>query len=274
MDTKRFFAIKIIMETSKSRRSQLSNPIHCSVCNIAPRKNEKNYTHYGAVTCISCKAFFRRAIRNPKALVTFRCQMIHGQCDVTGAKNRTKCKQCRYMRCLKAGMNPCQVLTDEEDRKRYTHPKKNKGKVKDVAETLSPRSPSPEAGSRFVDNDSDDCEPALTVDLVIDMDTNNGEDSAGGLSIPPPLLEIPPSPDKSKGNDDLLPMPQLMPIVKQEPSFNSLKEQCMETTYNNMLTRTAEMFETLAKLDPQTKSRILLHLSHMFLIAMKDQQMV
>ncbi len=94
------------------------------VCDIAPKKNEKNYTHYGAVTCLSCKAFFRRTHRDQKTLASFKCKK-NGKC-VVNSTNRTKCKQCRYLKCLKAGMDPRQVLLDEQDRKKYTHPKKNK----------------------------------------------------------------------------------------------------------------------------------------------------
>ena len=46
---------------------------------------------------------------------------------------RTACKKCRYLRCLKFGLNPDRVL-NEEDRKKYTHPKKNVKKRKEKSQ--------------------------------------------------------------------------------------------------------------------------------------------
>jgi len=71
----------------------------CSVCSspAAP------HLHYGAVSCYSCRAFFRRG--QPKQV---RCIFGHGQCQI-GKQNRTNCKLCRYRRCLEVGMKPEKV---------------------------------------------------------------------------------------------------------------------------------------------------------------------
>ena len=42
----------------------------------------------------------------------FKCK-FSDDCFV-GVKNRRRCQRCRYNRCLKAGMNPDAVLTDEQ----------------------------------------------------------------------------------------------------------------------------------------------------------------
>jgi len=71
----------------------------CSVCSspAAP------HLHYGAVSCYSCRAFFRRG--QPKQV---RCIFGHGQCEI-GRQNRTNCKLCRYRKCLEVGMKPEKV---------------------------------------------------------------------------------------------------------------------------------------------------------------------
>ena len=71
----------------------------CSVCGspAAP------HLHYGAISCYSCRAFFRRG--QPKQT---RCVVGPGGCVIT-PQNRTTCKMCRYTRCLEVGMKPDKV---------------------------------------------------------------------------------------------------------------------------------------------------------------------
>ena len=71
----------------------------CSVCGspAAP------HLHYGAISCYSCRAFFRRG--QPRQT---RCITGSGGCVVT-KQNRTSCKICRYNLCLQVGMKPDKV---------------------------------------------------------------------------------------------------------------------------------------------------------------------
>ena len=92
----------------------------CQVCHIPAKENAKYYCHYGAICCLSCKAFFRRYTRGENNLHAFECK-TQGNCDIRGA--RTNCKKCRFKKCIEVGMEPNKVL-NEEDRKKYTHPKK------------------------------------------------------------------------------------------------------------------------------------------------------
>jgi len=62
--------------------------------------------HYGATSCYSCRAFFRRTIGSGK---TYRyCSRKTDSC-VVDAVSRTNCKKCRFMKCLKVGMRPEKV---------------------------------------------------------------------------------------------------------------------------------------------------------------------
>merc|ERR1711915_624149 len=71
----------------------------CSVCS-GPAAT---HVHYGAISCYSCRAFFRRGV--PKQV---RCAFGHDKCKIT-RQNRTGCKLCRYNRCLEVGMKPERV---------------------------------------------------------------------------------------------------------------------------------------------------------------------
>ena len=53
----------------------------CQICYIPARASEKYYSHYGAVCCLSCKAFFRRCHR--EQLVEYLVCEFGGRCDVT-----------------------------------------------------------------------------------------------------------------------------------------------------------------------------------------------
>ena len=66
----------------------------CSVC-LEPTDN--NHLHYGAITCFSCRAFFRRA--NQKSSISKKSIYICKQensCDIS-FKNRKKCQKCRFV---------------------------------------------------------------------------------------------------------------------------------------------------------------------------------
>jgi len=68
----------------------------CSVCS-AP---SASHLHYGAVTCYSCRAFFRRGLGKP-----YCCVEGTGDCSIDWTSRRS-CQWCRFDKCLKVGMNP------------------------------------------------------------------------------------------------------------------------------------------------------------------------
>lgn len=84
--------------------------------------------NFDAITCESCKAFFRRnALKDSvKALVsscwfsnesflqsTFQCRR-HNDCDIT-VETRRRCSACRLAKCLQNGMKRERLLTVERD---------------------------------------------------------------------------------------------------------------------------------------------------------------
>merc|ERR1712026_98488 len=63
-------------------------------------------------------------IRGENNIHLYRCKE-NSNCPLT--EGRKTCKKCRYDKCLQVGMIPEKVL-NEEDRKKFTHAKKNKRK--------------------------------------------------------------------------------------------------------------------------------------------------
>lgn len=96
----------------------LSSIDKCKVCEEPAAK----HIHYGAVSCFSCRAFFRRSIQNNTALA-YVCRRKK-DCQIN-LKTRRNCQYCRYERCLAMGMQPSWVLSQEERNRRF---KKNREK--------------------------------------------------------------------------------------------------------------------------------------------------
>ncbi len=101
--------------SSASSASSGNNDPVCSVCNIPTNSTNLNY---GALTCLSCRAFFRRIIQQ-KLKQELKCRgSPAGSCAVT-PENRKKCKRCRFEQCLKMGMRPDAVLNESQYQRRF-----------------------------------------------------------------------------------------------------------------------------------------------------------
>lgn len=73
---------------------------NCAVC--GDKATRLRYSHYGAVSCFSCRAFFRRAIEKG---ANYLCQKDHqaGKCAIN-IQTRKKCAACRFNKCIVVGM--------------------------------------------------------------------------------------------------------------------------------------------------------------------------
>ena len=90
---------------ASSKRARLD--LTCVVCGAAA-----NGYNFDAISCESCKAFFRRnAFRQ---LSQLRCPS-DGQC-VINVLTRKKCKRCRIIKCFSVGMRRDWIMTDGEKR--------------------------------------------------------------------------------------------------------------------------------------------------------------
>lgn len=65
--------------------------------------------NFNAVTCESCKAFFRR---NAVAKKDFKCP-FNEQCEITTVTRRF-CQKCRLNKCFSIGMKKDHIMSDEE----------------------------------------------------------------------------------------------------------------------------------------------------------------
>merc|ERR1719422_1723357 len=90
----------------------LSPTDKCKVCNEPAAK----HVHYGAMTCFSCRAFFRRSIQN-KTAATYVCRRSRN-CEIN-LRTRKNCQFCRYAKCISAGMKPSWVLSEGERQRRF-----------------------------------------------------------------------------------------------------------------------------------------------------------
>ena len=114
-----------------SEIDDLDNPKHryyLKVCYICKETTTKEHCiHYGALACFSCRAFFRRSHQGmqdkgladdgKRKLPEFICKKS-GNCNVT-PKTRRRCQKCRYELCIKAGMQPDAVMTDDAVKVRF-----------------------------------------------------------------------------------------------------------------------------------------------------------
>ena len=103
----------------------------CAICEV----NTGSYNlNYGANTCLSCRAFFRRAIqktRNP----SFACK-FDGNCTIV-EETRRCCKKCRFDKCLRAGMRAECVMQGEEIHQRFFKYIQKKKNVDKKASTMA-----------------------------------------------------------------------------------------------------------------------------------------
>lgn len=85
----------------------MDNKTDTKVCGVCGDK-ALGY-NFGAVTCESCKAFFRRNALTQK---DFRCPFNH-QCDITTVTRRF-CQKCRLEKCFSIGMRKDYIMSEKD----------------------------------------------------------------------------------------------------------------------------------------------------------------
>ena len=83
----------------------------CHVCG-----DKSTGSHFGGLSCESCKAFFRRSVQNDRHL-EYKCT-YQNTCEMN-INTRKVCQACRYRTCLNIGMKPKWVLSDTERLQKY-----------------------------------------------------------------------------------------------------------------------------------------------------------
>ncbi|UJR26343.1 hypothetical protein I4U23_007678 [Adineta vaga] len=90
---------------SGSTAKRYKSLLICGVC-----EGDAHGYNFDAITCESCKAFFRRNALRP--IEKLKCHG-NGQCSVKH-NIRKRCKKCRMMKCIDIGMRKEWILTDKE----------------------------------------------------------------------------------------------------------------------------------------------------------------
>ena len=111
----------------------------CFVCGETSKPGHDFIRNYGGVVCFGCRAFFRRSHQNNKT-ANYVCKSSGG-CNVT-AENRRNCKSCRYDRCLKAGMRPDLVLSEDQKLVRFRKVLSKKKRISLQTQFMSKAPPS------------------------------------------------------------------------------------------------------------------------------------
>ena len=105
--------------------------VYCHCCGV---KTSKARLHYGGITCYPCRSFFRRATVSKKKK---KCKK-DGRCQVK-LDDRKSCNPCRYNECLRNGMRPHLVLSEDQIQHRF----KNLSKQKKKEKVLNPTNRAP-----------------------------------------------------------------------------------------------------------------------------------
>lgn len=90
--------IKSSSRRNKGRqRNEFDETPNCSICGRI-----SSGTHYSAIACEGCKAFFRRIVTKKRY---YQCKN-NESCMVELTHRRSCCKSCRFGKCIEAGMKP------------------------------------------------------------------------------------------------------------------------------------------------------------------------
>ena len=144
----------------------------CPIC-FATTSKTNVHSHYGVSSCKSCKAFFRR-ITHIDSSAKLKCMENDAHCDMQ-RRPKLKCKKCRYLQCLRVGLDPSRVLGVEE-RKRFTFPnKKKQQRVESIEENEDI------TGNHETDENEDITGDHETDENEIAMDTTSANENSNEL---------------------------------------------------------------------------------------------
>lgn len=93
----------------------------CHVCG-----DKSTGSHFGGISCESCKAFFRRSVQKSR-FAEYKCS-YSGECKMN-TSTRKICQFCRYKHCVMIGMKSKWVLSDDERYQKYGNRRKQQRKT-------------------------------------------------------------------------------------------------------------------------------------------------
>ncbi|KAH9489934.1 hypothetical protein Btru_038295 [Bulinus truncatus] len=109
------------------RKMKMKDEKLCGVCG-----DKALGYNFNAITCESCKAFFRRNALKDKSMVC----LFENKC-VVDIRTRRFCPACRIKKCFSIGMNREMILDDSEKKKRMSKVMENRAKREPVSSVSS-----------------------------------------------------------------------------------------------------------------------------------------
>ena len=187
----------------------------CYVCQEQAKPGSEHLRNYGGIVCYSCRAFWRRSHQKTKS-PNFVCKK-GGRCPVTVATRR-RCKKCRYVRCLRAGMIPEAVLDEDQKKIRF---RKLHQRQRMMMQQQGQSSTSTLAEDQDHDDDEDADEPnEIEVEEVTPSLTIGGNSHHINIQRP---LDPPATPQPLDFSMPPPNMPKLVIIPRHEPEFPFVK---------------------------------------------------
>ncbi|CAF3678256.1 unnamed protein product [Adineta steineri] len=204
----------------------------CTIC-----EGPAHGYNFDAVTCESCKAFFRRnALKFDEKV---KCRINDGNC-IINMTTRKRCKACRLAKCFEQGMRADWILTDEERMNKRRKIEENRRLRKLVypdsadSDDVS-KSPYVDLKSELMESDNKEYSTVSTSILSsedlfkIEQIKHAYADSVRLTSLP---REIPSYPNTTKLNftSEMVNLPtnlqasRLITFLKLIPEFSSLDE--------------------------------------------------
>ena len=84
------------------------------ICSVCRATSETFHLNYGVSTCFSCRAFFRRVVAKGSDPSELKCKAKapeeKGKCEVDFEKKASRCKSCRFQKCLRVSIFYIQSL--------------------------------------------------------------------------------------------------------------------------------------------------------------------
>ncbi|CAF3186336.1 unnamed protein product [Rotaria socialis] len=165
---KRPLNLSYALDTDQQRTTNIRRKpeyLTCSICG-----GSAHGYNFDAITCESCKAFFRRNALKPDS--EFKCRINTGKCVITES-TRKRCKACRLAKCLEQGMRADWILTDAERVKKRKKIEENRL----LRQTIYPDS-----------SDTDEMETIKRKDRT--YDNEQGHDTNGDSSVSLSLMPV------------------------------------------------------------------------------------
>ena len=66
-------------------------------CDVCSATTDQRRVHYGGVSCLSCRQFFRRSALKSRV----KSCKFQGNCNVSYKESPRICINCRYQKCLR-----------------------------------------------------------------------------------------------------------------------------------------------------------------------------